>query len=233
MPLPFLLVVVNCFQISYLWHTGNRRRHWKMYYHCVVNCFQISYLWHTGNRRDMISFLAAWLWIAFKFLIFDILATGVASDFNITTGCELLSNFLSLTYWQQVRQLFRRDDPMLWIAFKFLIFDILATGHAFQPCDRQTLWIAFKFLIFDILATGQTPSATGARRLWIAFKFLIFDILATGKHRAQQAQVGCELLSNFLSLTYWQQVVASKESSFAVVNCFQISYLWHTGNRTK
>ena len=67
----------------------------------VVNCFQESYLWHTDNNYLLFGHSYSVLWIAFKNRIFDTLTTTEALQTRTMNGCELLSRIVSLTHWQQ------------------------------------------------------------------------------------------------------------------------------------
>ena len=117
--------VVNCFQTLYLWPTDNNQMKWNLWPRLVVNCFQTLYLWPTDNNGAWWLALGCKLWIAFKLYIFDLLITILLESCHktfrlwiafklyifdllitmeyirahILDGCELLSNFISLTYW--------------------------------------------------------------------------------------------------------------------------------------
>ena len=135
------------------------------------------------------------LWIAFKLYKFDILKT---------TGNE---------------SGFGRDE--LWIAFKLYKFDILKTTWFNGVSGTCSLWIAFKLYKFDILKTTSRSQHRNRSRLWIAFKLYKFDILKTTKLITIAARMSCELLSNFINLTYWKQLYLFSSCSTIVVNCFQ------------
>ena len=120
-----LFLVVNCFQTLYLWPTDNNLQTFLLLNISVVNCFQTLYLWPTDNNLinmkgespllwiafklcifDLLITIvlkairrAVALWIAFKLCIFDLLITIIALDVSAVVSCELLSNFVSLTYW--------------------------------------------------------------------------------------------------------------------------------------
>ena len=118
--------VVNCFQTLYLWPTDNNILHVMDNLQTVVNCFQTLYLWPTDNNLKktnkilhfrcellsnfvsltyLITICLSWgrrwlgLWIAFKLCIFDLLITIFICSVLLKERCELLSNFVSLTYW--------------------------------------------------------------------------------------------------------------------------------------
>ena len=116
------LIVVNCFQKSYLWllNTTYMKISYLRYgcellskilsltiehnfegfedsWDTVVNCFQKSYLWLL-NTTWVIWKRKQWLlWIAFKNLIFDYWTQRACGGFSLSRRCELLSKILSLT----------------------------------------------------------------------------------------------------------------------------------------
>ena len=120
-----LFLVVNCFQTLYLWPTDNNLQTFLLLNISVVNCFQTLYLWPTDNNSFNTPLMTPMLWIAFKLCIFDLLITIFIRNkrlpvllwiafklcifdlliticlliFFIAACCELLSNFVSLTYW--------------------------------------------------------------------------------------------------------------------------------------
>ena len=91
--------VVNCFQTLYLWPTDNNQCASISLRYEVVNCFQTLYLWPTDNNWLSNDFEVLRLWIAFKLCIFDLLITMKRPATALSFSCELLSNFVSLTYW--------------------------------------------------------------------------------------------------------------------------------------
>ena len=172
--------VVNCFQILYLWQTENSKVWFPACGTDVVNCFQILYLWQTENSTDGIACATCWLWIAFKFFIFDKLKTAVSSNLDKEYCCELLSNSLSLTNWKQPR------------------------------INRLRKCISCELLSNSLSLTNWKQP----------------------KHGVLCRVIRCELLSNSLSLTNWKQSIMVNIEPSAVVNCFQILYLWQTENST-
>ena len=94
---------------------------------------------------------------------------------------------------------------MLWIALKLIIFDRLKTANAAYTVYHAMLWIALKLIIFDRLKTARKELEDNYNQLWIALKLIIFDRLKTAKHIIKPIIVGCELLSNLLSLIDWKQ----------------------------
>ena len=83
-------------------------------------------------------------------------------------GCELLSNYLILTYWNS------------------------------------------GIIIVKV-----------SLRLWIAFKLFNFDLLKQRGGLVDMRRNSCELLSNYLILTYWNSILSEEHLPVAVVNCFQ------------
>ena len=137
---------------------------------------------------------ARWLWIAFKLFNFDLLKQLQGECHGDAYGCELLSNYLILTYWNSSMPA-TRTDPSLWIAFKLFNFDLLK-----QRSSR--IWFF-------------------CSSLWIAFKLFNFDLLKQLVRCASDWDACCELLSNYLILTYWNSPPSRLLHPGTVVNCFQ------------
>ena len=167
----------------------------------VVNCFQILYLWYSDTTWTILSISTSSLWIAFKFYIFDILIQLLSIITILKLCCELLSNSISLIFWYNSAWFIGVVNE-LWIAFKFYIFDILIqhiiTGRFHTTrCEllsnsislifwynqpNQRLFFQRVVNCFQILYLwySDTTNRNGTWQrilLWIAFKFYIFDIL--------------------------------------------------------
>ena len=164
-------VVVNCFQILYLWHLKQHqclRRYRSVCCELLSNFVSLtSETTGTPNRATYLR-----LWIAFKFCIFDI--------WNNTQG-----------------QLDR--TMVLWIAFKFCIFDIWNNGKTAQT-TKVMLWIAFKFCIFDIWNNTSSLNK-GLNVVVNCFQILYLWHLKQQPNENIKQWISCELLSNFVSLT--------------------------------
>ena len=119
------------FKTLYLWPTDNNSENFIKYFETVVNCFQTLYLWPTDNNR-------------------------YRPYVKRRNSCELLSNFVSLTYWVTIYTKEGLSRIELWIAFKLCIFDLLITIGTARRRKRLWLWIAFKLCIFDLLITNSS-----------------------------------------------------------------------------
>ena len=64
--------------------------------------------------------------------------------------------------------------------------------------------------------------------MWFAFKFYIFDILIQQTNTQLSTYLGCDLLSNFISLIFWYNLSKLHRNVKLVVICFQILYLWYS-----
>ena len=170
---------------------------------CVVNCFQIFYLWQTDNSLTWKNGRTSPLWIAFKFSIFDRLITVMIKWQQLNALLWIAFKFSIFDRLITVPPRSCHPSGVLWIAFKFSIFDRLITVSITFCFLIALLWIAFKFSIFDRLITVSGNIIVYPAPLWIAFKFSIFDRLITVHYPAASSWGGCELLSNFLSLTDW------------------------------
>ena len=124
----------------------------------------------------------------------------------------------------------------LWIAFKLYKFDILKTTITAIVRYTRWLWIAFKLYKFDILKTTTLFFYLLIQRLWIAFKLYKFDILKTTLVTLTGVFLSCELLSNFINLTYWKQhwwwYLYPRESCELLSNFINLTY-WKQQNKNR
>ena len=175
----YVVCVVNCFQISYLWYGRNNLRAGGGRGDTVVNCFQISYLWYGRNNLG-----------------------GAISKAKSVVNCFQISY---LWYGRNNVFVFSINTILLWIAFRFLTFDTAETTHKRIVIIKPMLWIAFRFLTFDTAETTEITKDNNASGLWIAFRFLTFDTAETTRADPAKARLGCELLSDFLPLIRQKQ----------------------------
>jgi len=138
-----------------------------------VNCFQTLYLW-LSETILILNFISA-------------------------NSCELLSNFVSLTIWNNI-----------------------------YVCKVTTEWVVncFQTLYLWLSETMLIGCFRQNRQLWIAFKLCIFDYLKQFRCWSIKYSACCELLSNFVSLTIWNNANKIPIVHIRVVNCFQTLYLW-------
>ena len=116
----------------------------------VVICFQILYLWYSVTSQDLCNEQTMVLWFAFKFCIFDILLHLSTYIINISSSCDLLSNFVSLIFCY----IWLSKVPFLKavvICFQILYLWYSVTSKGRDMNEVLALWFAFKFCIFDIL----------------------------------------------------------------------------------
>ena len=76
-------------------------------------------------------------------------------------------------------------------------------------------------------ATTTTLNIWRATKLWIAFRFTTFGIEPQRTSLCQRGHICCELLSDLLPLALSHNTEDEVVMRGAVVNCFQIYYLWH------
>ena len=218
------LLVVNCFQKSYLWLLNTTCLRWVLSFPAlwiafknlifdywtqpnftseprqpVVNCFQKSYLWLLNTTCSCLQRNPRGLWIAFKNLIFDYWTQLGSGNIKIERGCELLSKILSLTI---------EHNLPAQLGFTFQVV------NCFQ---KSYLWL---------LNTTLPKGCVCGFRLWIAFKNLIFDYWTQPLSEQDGTHFCCELLSKILSLTIEHNTICFLSTIGTVVNCFQKSYLW-------
>ena len=214
------------------WNNERDAKQWEL---DVVNCSQILYLCRpetTGQADDRLLLL---LWIALKFCIFVVLKQRPRLATIWKLGCELLSNFVSLSSWNnessparqwlvvvncsQILYLCRPETTTdkqaeafdrLWIALKFCIFVVLKQRWIRHSFSQIMLWIALKFCIFVVLKQPRGGQLAYPLLLWIALKFCIFVVLKQPQRARRYSLCCCELLSNFVSLSSWNNYSFSR-----------------------
>ena len=167
---------------------------------------------------------------------------------RIFRSCELLSNFVSLSSWNNTDT----TKPLtvrLWIALKFCIFVVLKQPKVLRNsvlsvvnCS-QILYLCRpettaaiplgNLLSCELLSNFVSLSSWNNfilyinefMELWIALKFCIFVVLKQLMLEIRVAPARCELLSNFVSLSSWNNEAQWEFAARGVVNCSQILYL--------
>ena len=193
---------------------------------CVVICFQNLYLWYSDTTCVRIPTKHAVLWFAFKIYIFDILIQPVVKLSSVHLCCDLLSKFISLIFWYN-NILWKSSDIQLWFAFKIYIFDILIQ-RANCRSRRCRVVICFQNLYLWYSDTTNGREGFYYAGLWFAFKIYIFDILIQQESLTQKKWWSCDLLSKFISLIFWYNMIVEKNKCTLVVICFQNLYLWYS-----
>jgi len=121
----------------------------------VVNCFQKLYLWHSETTCHLSFYFNVVLWIAFKNCIFDILKQRNVNAKNKGASCELLSKIVSLTFWNNSLSRLTCASAVVNCFQKLYLWHSETT--LLQPYETwKELWIAFKNCIFDF---QKQPSA--------------------------------------------------------------------------
>ena len=162
-----------------------------------MNCFQILYLCPSDTTGAAEAACVFPLWIAFRFYIFVLRTQLSNNSTNLSYGCELLSDFISLS--------FGHNRPKEWESEISVVncFQILylcpSDTTRFQPlvvstgCELLSDFISLSF------GHNVWLNAICIAQLWIAFRFYIF-VLRT-------------------------QLRLKRLAMSRVVNCFQILYL--------
>ncbi len=214
-------------------------------------CFQILYLWHRQTTARYACLSSYPLWFAFRFCIFDIDKQLYPYDETIPDGCDLLSDFVSLTSTNN-SVITYCCPARLWFAFRFCIFDIDKQRSWLPKCQRSccdllsdfvsltstnnssedathsfTVVICFQILYLWHRQTTFIKISIMLFALWFAFRFCIFDIDKQPVICLSDGDVGCDLLSDFVSLTSTNNTYGVWRHRRVVVICFQILYLWH------
>ncbi len=143
----------------------------------------------------------------------------------------------------------------LWIAFKIVSFiSVLDNGSALGIPAQWVLWIAFKLYFYIGLMTTWPSDHGGSRKLWIAFKlyfyiglwqhpnrfelhpqwlwivfklyfYIVFDNICC---TSVMPFIGCELLSNCIFISVFDNSKIWQMKKRLVVNCFQIVFLYRS-----
>ena len=164
----------------------------------VVNCSQILYLCRPETTITILFVRLTALWIALKFCIFVVLKQQRQREPRAFLCCELLSNFVSLSSWNN------------WALSEDSWLTVVNCSQILYLCRPETTRRAYPW---------------AKPQLWIALKFCIFVVLKQPRTRHLNHQTGCELLSNFVSLSSWNNWLIFKKCRTGVVNCSQILYL--------
>ena len=202
-----------------------------------MNCSQILYLCRPETTERRYRSLYQPLWIALKFCIFVVLKQRLEQIGLNVLGCELLSNFVSLSSWNNKRasrislvrvvncsqilylcrpettsSALRRSYISLWIALKFCIFVVLKQPRLPLRLLRQCCELLSNFVS---LSSWNNVARIQKRKqvLWIALKFCIFVVLKQLCDDCTSQVPSCELLSNFVSLSSWNHIVDNDVSS--------------------
>ena len=141
----------------------------------IVNCFQKSYLWLLNTTCEPQMPRPEELWIAFKNLIFDYWTQRNVNALVDYDGCELLSKILSLTIehndCSEVSLCFDVVN-----CFQKSYLWLLNTTCACKGWKRLRLWIAFKNLIFDYWTQLSGRGIIFAKRCELLSKILSLTI---------------------------------------------------------
>ena len=172
-----------------------------------------------------------WLWIAFRFCIFDLEPQHRVGGDVVFQRCELLSDFVSLTLSHNFRS-HTWVVRMLWIAFRFCIFDLEPQQQ--YSCPRRWQVVnCFQILYLWPWATTSFKFLDGGECCELLSDFVSLTLSHNLPALALPGLPGCELLSDFVSLTlshnYWRWHSIHQ----SVVNCFQILYLWPWATTSK
>ena len=162
-------------------------------------CFQNLYLWLSDTTLEMQFTSACLLWFAFKIYIFDFLIQPQIVVPGYIDGCDLLSKFISLTFWYNPSTL---------------------------DMSASVVVICFQNLYLWLSDTTRNLELHWKDLLWFAFKIYIFDFLIQHKQNDKLNDKRCDLLSKFISLTFWYNATLHDIDEVPVVICFQNLYLW-------
>ena len=126
----------------------NKRYGWQKEIFVVI-CFQNLYLWLSDTTDIVLWKQGFGLWFAFKIYIFGFLIQHDQMAQRGKLCCDLLSKFISLAFWYNIKILLRMRQ-LLWFAFKIYIFGFLiqlkiASQRNSYCCDLLSKFISLAF----------------------------------------------------------------------------------------
>ena len=151
-----------------------------------MNCSQILYLCRPETTKVMVKSAMLQLWIALKFCIFVVLKQLIIMMILTLHRCELLSNFVSLSSWNNA------------VRKSLIVAVVVNCSQILYLCRPETTYANIR----------QKKAG-----LWIALKFCIFVVLKQPNLAIRDKKPSCELLSNFVSLSSWNNSISLKASS--------------------
>ena len=178
----------------------------------VVNCWQILYLCTSETIYNDTARRLLVLWIADKFCIFARLKQYTRCSSIGVTCCELLTNFVSLHVWN---------------------------NYGKSTNQRRNVVNCWQILYLCTSETMHTSMSFSLTVLWIADKFCIFARLKQSWQFWHITTYCCELLTNFVSLHVWNNVlwifdnswmlwIADKFCIFARLKQSSVAYIYFT-----
>ena len=194
------------------------------------------------------------LWFAFIFVSLSYWQQPSSRNASMPCGCDLLS-FLYLCRTGNNLPEWKQYNEQVVICFHFCIFVVLATTGDFEMPLVQGLWFAFIFVSLSYWQQhrkeqkGVTESCdllsflylcrTGNNGNWIicidfivviCFHFCIFVVLATTLPIWRWSRCWLWFAFIFVSLSYWQQLTATRFLHTMCCDLLSFLYLCRTGN---
>ena len=205
----------------------------------LVSKFCIFVVW---NSNYTYIFIFGWLWIGFKILYLCGLKQFKPKAKAEVKRCELVSKFCIFVVWNSLIK-WNKKQITLWIGFKILYLCGLKQYYKYIGVVESvvnwfqnfvSLWskqlminveqlkfcceLVSKFCIFVVWNSLSDLGLT-FNLLWIGFKFCIFVVWNSFNIDFQRL-MGCELVSNFVSL--WSETVFNSNGE-AFIRCELVS----------
>ena len=167
----------------------------------VVNCFQIVFLYRSLTTLVSLLSKTKPLWIAFKLYFYIGLWQLRGENYLSKDCCELLSNCIFIS-----------------------VFDNQCHHHH----NGQNVVNCFQivFLYRSLTTSGRAPLRSMS--LWIAFKLYFYIGLWQLSINGIEYTFGCELLSNCIFISVFDNGWKNTKRNNDVVNCFQIVFLYRS-----
>ena len=157
-------------------------------------CFQISIFEPLETTELMMIYANMRLWFAFKLVSLNHWKQQSRKDRTRSTVviCFQISIFepLETTTEKKIR-----NSNSLWFAFKLVSLNHWKQRKVIGYC-AETVVICFQISIFEPLETTFNRSSPSNSLLWFAFKLVSLNHWKQRIQKADDGEVGCDLLSN-------------------------------------
>ena len=169
--------LLSDFVYSFFEHNPRERRHPVPR---VVNCFQILYIRSLNTIVPVALFIAAWLWIAFRFCIFVLwtqFSDNYQEKYSVVNCFQILYirslNTIDLIPWSA--------HFVLWIAFRFCIF-VLWTQFAVNKFSCERCCELLSDFVYSFFEHNKGREALTVTQVVNCFQILYIRSLNTIHH---------------------------------------------------
>ena len=165
----------------------------------VVNCFRNLFIFAAETTPAQVQGWPQRLWIAFEICLYLQLKQQVSLSAQVCICCELLSKFVYICSWNN------------WCVGR--------------PWAAMVVNCFRNLFIFAAETTRLWPSRR-VQELWIAFEICLYLQLKQLFSIGVKYTIGCELLSKFVYICSWNNLIFSNATLFMVVNCFRNLFIF-------